>query len=319
MPRPIPTKANLALTALLTLAAAWQLYILPLWLLPHGAWWLLSLAPLALLANGHWFLTHEAFHFGLHPRREINDALGRWLAVLFGAPYDAVRFGHLMHHRFNGIIIDRPELYDPAETPGWAAWPAYYLQLFGGFYFQEMASYLLFIAGPGAMRAQLERMFDDRDPAQAEIKRLALKQLANPKAIRRGRLEAAGFAAMTALALWAYGPWWPALAAVFLARAALISFANNLPHYGTSARDVRYGLNLREPAWLRALHLNFYHHRSHHHDPSVPWIRLPAAHAAAGEQFDLTVWRAARAQLRGPVPAAVAGQWGATAGKEQLT
>ncbi len=48
-------------------------------------------------------LLHEGQHRLLHPRRQINDGIARWLlAAPLGADFDASRVSHLLHHRYLG-------------------------------------------------------------------------------------------------------------------------------------------------------------------------------------------------------------------------
>jgi len=111
---------NVRLNVLLIVAAVlvnvYQFLLLPLLFLPAASVWLITLLPCIVLSNPLWYLTHEAFHGNLHAEPAVNDKAGRLLSVLFGAPYRVIRFGHLMHHRFNGAPIDRPDLFDPEKT-----------------------------------------------------------------------------------------------------------------------------------------------------------------------------------------------------------
>jgi fatty acid desaturase len=303
MERAIPTRANEAIFAMLIGLNVYQFFILPLVLLPVSPWWLLTLVPIALTNNTLWFLTHEAFHNGLHPNKQANDLMGRVLTVFFGAPYEVVRLGHLMHHRFNGALFDRPDLYDPDKVSTPRAWASYFFNILGGFYIMEIVSGLPFLFGKRAVERGAEVYIGDTE-AEQQLRKQFVKQLATDQAVRSVRLQMAGFVLVVGLSAWAYGPWWPVLAGIFAVRAFAISFANNLPHYGTKNHDTKFALSLAQPRWLQLLHLNFYHHRCHHRKPMVCWNALPAFHAEQGDSFDKPFWSAALAQFKGPRPAA---------------
>ncbi len=297
----IPKTVNLIIAAGFVLLTAYSFLLLPLLLLPASPWWLLTLVPAAFSANTLWYFTHEAFHMNMHPNRQWNDAMGRVMAVCFGAPYDLVRFGHLQHHRFNGALFDRAELYDPEQTSRRKAAISYYWNIFGGLYVQEFLTYFVFFAGRRVVIFFVRKLLDSADEKQNALRELALKQLATDAAVRRARMEGAAFFALLFLGLWAYGPYWPALLGFLAARGFLVSFANNLPHYDTPASDVRYGLNVQLSAPLSWFYLHFNHHRQHHHSPTTPWLHLPRTFRENEDVFETRLAPAALAQLRGPV------------------
>lgn len=297
----IPTLANAAVATILLGLNALMFVIVPLVLVPSSAWWLLVLLPCALATNSMWFLAHEAFHANLMPGKRLNEILGRALCVCLFVPFVVVRFGHLQHHRFNGALVDRPDLYDANRTWPPLAWIGYYFQLMGGFYLQEALSFLVFLLParliPKAVRAGLSA----HDEGSARIRDLAATTFAKPEIMRAARVDFVLALALHGLALWLYGPWWWAFALAVALRAFLVSFANNLPHYGTGTADVKYALNLRLPRVVNFLLLNFYCHRVHHHDPRIPWTRLPRVMREQGMEFDVGYMQAARAQFKGPI------------------
>lgn len=54
---------------------------------------------------------HEAIHGQLLPQRRLKESVARVLAIAYLLPFDAVRFGHLMHHRFTREPYDRPRVW----------------------------------------------------------------------------------------------------------------------------------------------------------------------------------------------------------------
>ncbi len=300
----IPVLANWAVAAVLLGLNALLFLVAPALLLPLSQWWLLLLLPCVLATNSMWFLAHESFHANLHPDQAVNERLGRLLAVCLGVPFHVVRFGHLQHHRFNGALVDRPDLYDPEKTWPPFAWIGYYLQLVGGFYLQEAASFLVFLLPTRHIPKAVDLGLSAHDEASARIKELARTTFAKPEMARAVRRDALAAVLLHGLAFWLYGPWWPAFAAALAGRAFLVSFANNLPHYGTPNTDVGYALNVRLPRWVNGLFLNFYCHRVHHANPRIPWVGLPEGMRRMGFAFEADYLRQGLAQFRGPFPVA---------------
>ena len=81
----------------------------------------------------------------------------------------------------------------------------------------------------------------------------------------------------------------------------LISFMDNVYHYGTRLHATVSGHNLRLPRILSTFVLNFNLHRVHHLSPKVPWTQLPAVFAERSEKFDRGFFSAAINQLYGPI------------------
>jgi fatty acid desaturase len=114
----IDVRANLTLLAVVTLATALQLFGLPILLREWGTAALVLIVPLVVLTPTHWGLIHEAIHGQLFAGRHRNEVVARALAIAFALPFDAVRFGHLMHHRFTREPFDRPDVLD-GSRPLW--------------------------------------------------------------------------------------------------------------------------------------------------------------------------------------------------------
>jgi fatty acid desaturase len=302
MQRPIRATLNAALVGLTAFLHVLQFILLPLWLVPHHALWLLLLVPCALFSNILWYLVHEGFHQNLHPLPRLNNAYGHVLAVAFGAPFHVLRFGHLMHHRFNGALIDRPDLFDPGRESRRRATIRYYFNLCGGFYLQEVLSACVFLLPRSVIRKAVAALLRKADPEALEIGRLACDVMLRPKIARSCRVDAACTWALVVIGVWAYGGYAYTLVVAAAARAFLVSVANNLPHYGTPPHDRLYAMNFSLPWPFNIMLLNFNCHRVHHHDPLLPWNLLPAAMQAAGDRFDITCLRALVQQFRGPLP-----------------
>jgi hypothetical protein len=172
----IDARANLAMLMPAMLVFALQLPGLP-WLLHAwgvSAWWLVVLTPT------HWGLIHEGMHGHPFAGRRLNEAVARAL------PCDAVRFGHLMHHRFTHEAFDRPDVLAFGE-PRWRARLVYYARLLGGLYVGELIVPLLACLPTRFARAILQRTIGAHGPAGADVQRLFAGFASDPA--RRARIR----------------------------------------------------------------------------------------------------------------------------------
>lgn len=229
-----------------------------------GQHWLL--VPLALLSNTMWAVVHEGIH------GHLERPVARALAICFGAPFDLVKSFHLTHHQLNRIA-DRP---DQVSTG------AYYFNLIGGLYLSEvLASWL-----PSKLLLRL---------APNEFTARAVDRMAN--VIASVRKDAAAVAVLYAVAFWLYGSHWYYIAAFLAVRAFLISWLDYIYHYDTPTTDVLHARNLRLPAPLQKLILNFNLHGVHHRFPYLQWFHTPSVeHSYSGSYFT-----AALNVFRGPI------------------
>lgn len=300
--RAAPGRAGLAPAAAVAAAGLFLLLVLPLLLEARAAAWAWLALPAVLASVPHWGLVHEAIHGHLLADRRANERAGRLLAILFLAPFDCLRFGHLSHHALNARAAERPELYDPTRTSRLAAALAYYPRLLGGLYLFEVASGPLSFLPRAALRPIVRRAFYEGEAEAGDMAARAERVLLAPRVLRRIRRDAAAVLALLLLALWLYGPHWPVLALALIGRAFLISFLDNAPHYDGPLADPGQGYDMRAPALVQALVLNANLHGTHHRHPNLPWRALPDAFRADGGRFEgdylLRPWR----QLRGPLP-----------------
>ncbi|HEX2590712.1 MAG TPA: fatty acid desaturase [Rhizomicrobium sp.] len=270
-------------------------YGLPLALLPLSPWFALLLIPAILTTTTNWALMHEAIHNNFHPDGRINNAFGRINGILFGAPYETLKFGHLLHHSINGTPPDRPEYFEPAKQSRLAASLIFYPRLMFGLYAVEVIGAFAVFLPRSVLQKKLTPLF----PSESGEDR-ATRYLLDPRRLTQIRIDAAITIALIALAFWCYGAAWPLLALAILARGVLISFADNGYHYeapiGQGARAA-YNLRLAGGAAI----LNFNLHQVHHRHPNLPWRALPAAFAADQDTYDGKYFRTMARQLRGPV------------------
>lgn len=277
-------------------------FALPLLLMPIDSAWAWLLLPIALVGNGYWALLHEAIHGQLHPDQAVNRRLGRIMAWLFGSSFRLLRFGHLMHHRFNRHRLDRPDVYDAAMTRPWVARLRFFTEALGGLYLIEVLAPLLYWSRPSTIHRLLERIYAGNDQPIPELRRLAMQALGAPRRIRELRQDAAASLCLLALALWCWGQDWPLILAFVIGRGSLVSFLDNVYHFRTPVDRPDFAYNLSLPWPLRYLFLNMNMHRVHHHNMQLPWWRLPQQFVDAGENYDGKFTLGALSQFKGPAP-----------------
>jgi hypothetical protein len=295
----IPVRLNWALAMLFAGACVFQGWVLPILLLPRNPQWAWLLAPLALLANPIWALVHETFHGSFHPDPRINQAVGRVLSVLHGGVFHGLRFAHLLHHRYNRSVVDRTEVYDPAQQSRARFALGYYTTILGGLYASEVAMSALVLLPRRLLHRLAERRLAAGDPVTVAVYE-QMRTVLLGRCLPTMRFDGAMVLSFHGASFWLYGQQAWMLAAALLGRGLLISLNDNAYHYGTPLALTGYGKNLRlgtlGSAWL--LHFNYHH--AHHRQPHLPWRALPRA--AGSMAFDESYWSAILRQLKGPIP-----------------
>jgi fatty acid desaturase len=292
----IPAGLNFSLAGLHAVVGLYQFFFLPLFLLPSSLWWALTLLPLAALNNPFWSLLHEAIHDMFHPSRRVNRAAGRVLATFFGSPFLILRLSHLLHHKLNRSAVEATELYAPEITSKRRASFGYFAHILGGLYLLELTSPLLFLLPRAVLRRTERKYFSG-----ADLPGNLMRGLLHDDAVREMRWDGLVIGCLLVASAASYGADWPLLAAVLLARAFLISFLDNVYHYGTPIDDTFYARNLSLPAVCSAGLLNFNLHGIHHRNPAIPWIGLPRVFQQQSLQFEGRYFSAALRQLSGPM------------------
>ncbi len=297
-------RLNLALLAGIASLTIGGLIVLPLWLLSRDARWGWLLVPVALLTNFFWALHHEAIHGAFHGDRQRNLRAGRFMAILLGSSFHVLRFGHLMHHRYNRNPIDRPDTYDPATTPRRKARATFLGNLVFGVYLAELAVPIACWLPRALIRRVIDRVYRGDDLALVAIRLAAHRLFLDPRRLRIIRTDAVLAWSLIALSAIAFGGYWPMLLAFLIARGVLISVLDNVYHFGTPIDRPDYARNLSLPGPLRFLILNMNLHRVHHVRPALPWWALPAQFRASADRYDAPMLHAVVAQFAGPVPIA---------------
>jgi fatty acid desaturase len=297
---PIDLRANSALLGIIAAALLVQFVAWPFLLREWGASALWIAVPLVVLTPMHWGLIHESIHGKLVPRQRLNEWLGRALAIAFALPFDAVRFGHLMHHRFTRESFDRPDVHD-GKTHRLFARIGYYMHLLGGLYLAELALPLLTLLPAARVQRLVANKLRSDEPVGEDVQRLFVAFAGSVD--RRGRIRRDGALslALHAGAFYLYGAWWPALAVTMFLRGLWLSLADNLPHYDVLLDEQERARNFRVAAVWRPMLMNHHLHRLHHQYPALPWTALPALASADGSMADTdaSYFGAALRQLRG--------------------
>jgi fatty acid desaturase len=292
----IPGKLNLFLTALHVLLAVYQLFLLPIYLLPLSLGWGVTLVPIAALSNPFWSLIHEAIHDMLYPSPRLNRAAGRLLSILFGSPFRVLRLSHLLHHKLNRLPVEGTELYDSKKTSWIRASAGYYFQILGGLYFVEVISSVIAFLPRRVLWLLQARVFSEET-----LSAMLMKNLVKGESLREIRIDGTAILIAFASSAVCYGEHWPLFVAALLVRALLISFLDNVYHYGTPVNDVFYADTLWLPHLFSRALLYFNLHGIHHRNPAIPWIRLPEVFQREGARFDGSYFASAFRQLSGPM------------------
>jgi len=292
---PIPTRLNVLLFAALVAGHAILLFALPFAVRgdPHWAW---AAIAIALTTSSLWSLIHESIHGLASGDRRMNDLLGRITCIAFGAPFCALRAGHLLHHRYSRTACEPAEVYDPARTPRWRATIAYYPWLFGGIYALEVFATFAALL-PVYVLAGLKRRYEAKGSVAGSI----IGAVLQPRVLRELRFDAAAILVIygTSFCLYWANAW--VLIAAIAVRAFFISFADNSYHYGTPLDLPRSAKNVCAPAWVQTALLNFTLHGVHHRYPALPWPALRKKFTAEGLVYDESLVRCLARQLRGPL------------------
>ncbi|WP_322052627.1 fatty acid desaturase [Paraburkholderia bannensis] len=307
--RHLDVRANLVLTGVAALALAYQLIGLPLLLRATGGMsfaLLATLVPVVLITPIHWGLIHEGIHGQLLRSRRANETVARLLAIGLAMPFDAVRFGHLMHHRFTREAFDRPDV-DDARGPRWLRRVSWYARLLGGLYVVELLAPLLAFVPVRMAGAVIERGVDAQGAEGRQVQKLFANHVQDPVKRRRARRDWLCSLALYALAFALYAKAWPVLLLAMYLRGLWLSLADNLPHYGVAMDEPGRARDFRVPRGLGLLLMNHHLHRQHHLHPTLPWVALPAlvdapVDAASPAPKREPYWRAALRQFRGLQP-----------------
>lgn len=261
---PIPTRINLAI-------AAGQ--VVAMMLIFYGAslatttWQVLLLAiAFAIVGNSVYSIIHEAEHRMLHPNPRVNDLLGTLMALFFPAPYHLIRHGHLCHHRFNRSDHEAFDLYFEGDIP-LVKWIKFYGIITGIYWVTVVLANVAVLVCPFL----LKRKYLEFDQPIAEF-----VESLDDRQWRLIKLEAVLAIVLHSLIVIGFGIPLLTYFLIYFGFGFSWSAMQYVHHFGTERHVLRGTRNL----WLLApidvvlLHHNW--HLTHHQQPTVPWIYLPA-------------------------------------------
>jgi fatty acid desaturase len=228
--------------------------------------WKLALLALGfgVLMNSVYSTIHEAEHRILFRNVACNDIFGAFMALFFPAPFHLLRQGHLGHHMRNRSDDEAFDLYFENDNRVWKFTVMY--GILTGFYW-------LFVAA-GNIAVLCAPFFYRQDFWSFDRASRAFLQAYNWKYQPLIRLEALLTIALHVTIVWTLHI--PVLhyCALYAAFGFLWSAMQYVHHYGTE-RDVLHGArNLWLSPILDKALLNHNYHRTHHENPTVPWLHL---------------------------------------------
>ncbi len=293
-----PHRLNAWLAGAAFAIAGVQLVAAPLLLLPHSPWIAAALvAALSLTTPFTSALMHEAIHGRLAPSPRGNDRLGRALAACWGVAFDAMRFGHMSHHRFNRHALDRPDVIEPGAS-GLRARIDYYFGLLGGIYLREIGASLAMLLPRRVLEVLIARALASEEPEIAAMRGAMRRGL--DRRLWRMRLDVTLAVALYVTAFALYGAYWPLLVLALALRGLIVSLMDNAPHYRTPATVGADAHNSRAGRLIARFLLNQNLHAVHHDRPELPWTALPRAFERSSGHYAGGYLALMLAQLRGP-------------------
>jgi fatty acid desaturase len=292
-----PYRLNVWLTAQVLTLALLQLVAVPVFLLPQApSVAVVVVVLLTFAAPMSRALLHEAIHGRLVRSKCWNDRLGRALAIIYGIAFDAIRFGHLAHHRFPRHALDRADIIAPGNRR-FVAYFNYYGGLLGGFYLREiLAGSILLLP-----RKSIEKLTDHALKSDDSLKTLPISiRRSLDRNLRRCRLDLALAALIYSGSFYLYGAYWPILFSAIALRALITSLLDNIAHYGTPGETGAAAHDLYASRWLGFFVLNGNLHGVHHDRPEIPWNQLPEIHEEIGKGYSGGFIAFLVRQFRGP-------------------
>jgi len=241
----------------------------------HAASWtalVLAAVAFSFVNNTLFSLLHEATHDILHPRRRVNDWMGRIAAAFFPTSFTLQRAFHLTHHRYNRTEREQFDYFRPRDSTvlKLAQW---YSILTGLYWIFSPVGCVVFSLFPRVFRRGALR--DDGSAVAQQTGADAYLGSVDDVPAATIRLEtflsaAIQIAMAAALDLTLAG--WGCCYAAFAVNWSALQYAD----HAFSPLDVREGAwNLRVNPVVRLVFLNYHHHLAHHRHPRVPWIHLP--------------------------------------------
>ena len=238
--------------------------------LDHAEGWvkLPLLFAFCALMQGVFSMMHEFFHGNAHRDRRWNAAIGVVGATIFGTSATLHRINHWGHHVRNRTRAEQGEFIHAGESAVGKVL-LYDFATLGGLWLSGLLFPFVSLVLPYSSVLWL-RAHKDLNTYSAAFERFGAADW------RRMRAEALGLAVFWG-ALLAFGPWrGSTIALAYAAFAYHWSVLQWVYHVHTPFDVVEGAYNLRLPAPLQAVWLNFNHNLTHHRRPDLPWQELPS-------------------------------------------
>ena len=298
-----PSTLNVTLAGSLFILNFFLFVLVPFTASPF-LFWCIATVLFVLLAPMHWGLIHDAIHRTLLKRTTVNDGIGRSLSIVYGASFDALKFGHLFHHRHNRTVLDRSEYFARSESRVKSV-ARYYYRLLGGLFLFEFFVCFLLLLPRRVLLPFLRSQTTDHsgfEPIASQIDRELLRDDVLPRA----RADSLLIITMILLTAYHYGSlWWLPLISMVL-RGSVVSILDNAFHYAGPLDDLHAAYNCKLARFAARLVLNSNFHGTHHGHPKVSWRWLPKVHSLASDssdaaKFDGPYISIVSQQFRGPI------------------
>lgn len=301
-----PYRLNALLAAAAFIIAAIQLLIVPILLMPGaGPKAGLLVGAIAVLSSlttpFNRALLHEAIHGRMVRRRNWNVWLGRALAICSGISFDAIRLGHMTHHRFPRHALDRVDVIEPGMNRVTAT-VKFYFGLLGWLYVREILSAMIMLLPRRAINWVASHLLPDDEATSVTLRGALGRGL--DRRLARIRLDSVLVILVYGGAFYLYGEWWPVLLAAIALRGLIVSLQDNVAHYDTPAVIGAPAHNSHASRLVALFMLNSNLHGVHHDQPDVPWSRLPRAFVRAGGNYSGGYFTLLAKQFYGPVAVA---------------
>lgn len=273
-----------------------------LWLASQqGNWLLVALAAItfSFFSNTMYSLMHEAVHQHFHANALVNEIAGCIIAGFFPTAFSLQRVFHLAHHKNNRSEHERFDYYAPGDNILLKR-VQWYCILTGLYWIAlPLASVVyLLVADLIRWRSAVPCLNGGRIAKQTSAEEF-LEALAEVS-ISRARFDVLVSIAVQLSLVWAldltlFG--WLICYAAFALNWSSLQYAD---HAFSPLHEKEGAWNLRVPAPVRWVFLNYHYHLVHHRDPSLCWTQLPA-HKKSGDPSP-SFWSIYRKMWAGPRP-----------------
>jgi len=272
--------------------AAWAAIITAL-NAPGSLWWKVPLGVLfVLMMQGVFSLMHECMHRHGHPSPAVNRALGILTGAIFGTVYTLFRINHEGHHVRNRSRAELAEYIFPDESPARKIL-TYYFAILGGIWLGSFAAAIVLPFIPYRYAHLLNRPAKSMNGYSLSFAEFS------PADWQWVRIEAAFGLCLWTAAFVLLGWDWRVVAVLYAAFAFSWSSLQWVYHMRTPLDRIEGAYDLRAPAVVRLLFLNFNYNLAHHRQPNLPW---QAMHGVVDPRETQPLWYRYLLVFRCPEP-----------------